>query len=97
MYTLRKIIDGIQHNQSLGDSYQVVDRLTNYEEFCRAFLTFFNEHHVADTDKKSTDFSKKCYAIIICKGGSEFVPLYINQQNYIMTESGKTFSNLTFK
>ena len=97
MYTLRKVIDNIQSNQSLGSQYQVIDIETNYEEFCKAYKLLFRENHVADLEETSSNFSKNCYAIILTKEGSELIPLYKKQYNYIMTESGKTFSNLTYK
>lgn len=96
MYTLRKIVEDVQHNQNLGNNYQVVERETNYDEFCKAFKVAFQTDHVADLDDSSTEFTKNCYAIIFAHGGSETIPLYKNQFNYIMTESGKTFSNLTY-
>ena len=94
MYTLRKVIDNIQSNQELGSNYQVVDRETNYQEFCKAFEALFKEKH---TDYEDNQFSKNCYIILTYNDGSSLVPLYKNQSNYIMTESGKTFSNLTYK
>jgi hypothetical protein len=93
MYTLRKVIDNIQSNQEIGNDYQVVERFLNYDEFCKAF----ERTHVADLDGTSDNYTKNCYAILTVNGGSSFIPLYMNQQNYIMSDSGKTFSNLTFK
>jgi len=97
MYTLRKQIGNKEHNQFLGNEYSVVKRYTDYDEFQKAFKASFKMNHVADNDENSDEFTKNCYAIIICKGGSETIPLYIGQYNFIMSESGKTFSNLTFK
>lgn len=86
MYTLRKLVEDVQHNQFLGSQYQVIDKETNPEQFHKASEIIFGE--------KVDD---NCYAIIIYDYGSEFIPLYKCQSNYIMTESGKTFSNLTYK
>lgn len=86
MYTLRKVVDNVQSNQNLGIQYQVIEKETNKKEFKKAKEFFFGEEE-----------ENSCYAIIVCNGGSELIPLYKNQSNYIMTESGKTFSNLTFK
>ena len=97
MYTLRKVIGNDQWNKSIGDEYSFIDRETNYEEFCKAFEKSFTRKHVADLDSESDEFTKNCYAFIVCKGGSEMIPLYKNQYNYIMSESGNTFSNLTLK
>lgn len=97
MYTLRKIIDGIQHNEEIGKSYQVIDRECNYEKFCEAFKMLFQTNHVADLDSESTEFTKNCYMILVIKEGQEMIPLYKGQSNYIMAENGKTFSNLSIK
>ena len=97
MFTLRKVIDGIQSNQEIGEDYQVIERFTNYEEFCKAFETAFERKHVADLDDTSDNYTKNCYILLTVKGGSQIIPLYLNQQNYIMSDNGKTFSNLTYK
>lgn len=97
MYTLRKIIDGIQSNQSIGEEYQFIDREVNYSEFQKTYKVLFEKEHVADLDESSDNFSANCYGFIICNGGSKIIPLYKKQWNYIMTESGNTFSNLTYK
>lgn len=97
MYTLRKVIDNVQHNQSIGENYQVIERDSNYNEFRKAYHTLFKSEHVADKDTNSDNFTKECYIILIVKSGTEMIPLYKNQKNYIMTESGKTFCNLSYK
>jgi len=97
MYTLRTIQDDIQTNECLGNNYQLIERNSNYDEFQKAFFSFHEKNHVADLDTESDHFSKQTYAFVIFKNGSEIIPLYKNQSNYIMTDSGKTFSNLTFK
>lgn len=97
MYTLRKVIDNIQSNKELGDEYQVVDRETNYIEFCKAFKVIFGIDHVSDLDTTSNNYSETCHSIILFGGGNRIEPLYKNQFNYIMSDNGKTFSNLTYK
>jgi hypothetical protein len=97
MYTLRKVIDNIQSNQALGNEYHFIDRESNYDEFSRTYLIHYDKGHVADLDKTADNFSTNCYAFIVNNGFSNIIPLYKEQQNYIMTENGKTFSNLTYK
>lgn len=97
MYTLRKISDNIQSNIEVGTNYSVINSETNYEEFSKTFEACFNEKHVADLDEKSDEITKNCYAFVVGSGGTIILPLYRKQENYIMTESGKTFSNLTHK
>lgn len=95
MFALRRISgQGIEMNHSLGDGYTVVGRLENYEEFARSFKKVFNKDHVADLDPESDDHTKRVFAFVSGQNGSFVQPLYSNQQNYIMTESGKTFSCL---
>ena len=97
-FYLRTItIDGNQTNRGLGNDYSYVEKETNYDEFCKAYKVNFGVEHVADLDEKSDWFSKNCYGIIIYNGGNELIALYKDRCNYIMTENGKTFSNLTYK
>lgn len=96
MFALRKIIENQQNNYSLGIEYTVVERFVEPEKFSEVFLKSFGYSHVSDLDPMSDNYTKNCYAFILTQ---EFdaIPLYLNQKNYIMTESGKTFSNLTYK
>lgn len=96
MFSLRKIIENSQTNYVLGIQYQVIERESDYEKFREIFSKSFNYEHAADLDEKSDDYTKNCYAFIVTND-FEPIPLYKNQKNYIMTESGKTFSNLTYK
>lgn len=97
MYTLRTIKDNIQTNECLGKDYKVIERHSNYEEFQKVYLRFHDKNHVADLDTESDNFSKENYIFIIHNKGSEIIPLYKDRKNYIMTENGKTFSNLSYK
>ena len=96
MFTLRRISgDGIEMNQIIGDGYTYIDREINYEEFRVNFETTFGKKHVADMDETSDDDTKKCYAFVC--NSSYVQPLYKNQSNYIMTENGKTFANVSYR
>jgi hypothetical protein len=97
MFTLRIIIDEIQTNESLGDNYTLVHREYNYEEFCRLYKTVFGTDHVADTDPQSDNYTKSCYAFLSMEGLGKIRPLYKKQLYFVMTDSGKTFDNLTYK
>lgn len=96
MFALRKIIGNTQTNYALGIQYQVVERVVDYEDFKVAFKHSFGYEHVSDLDDKSDNYTKNCYAFLVTPDFDP-IPLYMNQKNYIMTDSGKTFSNLTFK
>jgi len=97
-FILRKVLnDNTQTNIVLGDQYQLIERDTNYDEFSKAFEVDFGKFHVADLDPESDNFTKNCYAFLVINEGSKFIPLYKGQFNYIMTDSGKTFANLSYR
>lgn len=98
MYTLRTITkDGVQRNDCLGDNYSIVHRDYNYDKFALAFKAEFGRDHVADTDPESDSYTKDCYAILLALDGSKVYPLYKKTFYFIMSDSGKTFDNLSYK
>lgn len=97
-FILRKVLNNSTYtNVILGNQYQVIDRETNYNEFSKAFEKNFEKFHIADLDPTSDNFTQNCYAFLVIENGNKLIPLYKKQWNYIMTESGKTFENLTYK
>lgn len=99
MYTLRRMLveNQVQSNVLIGESYNYVDREIAYEEFKKVFEKFFYEPYTGDSDPTSDDDNKNVYGFIIYDDGSKIQPLYKNQRAYVMTESGQTFSNLTYR
>jgi len=95
MYTLRTFTDTSEVNINLGDYYEITRRFEAPKEFALLFEDHFEKKHVADLDPEASEESKLCYAIISTQ--RDTVPLYIGQKNYVVTDSGKTFSNLTYK
>lgn len=82
MFALRKITnDGLEMNFSLGDSYTLVTKDRSPKEF-------------EDKMKDHPNYDE-AYAFIYWKDG--VLPLYRGQQNYIVSENGATYSNLTYK
>lgn len=82
MFALRKITnDGLEMNFNLGDSYTLVTKDRSPEEF-------------EDKMKDHPNYDE-AYAFIYWKDG--VLPLYRGQQNYIVSENGATYSNLTYK
>lgn len=82
MFALRKITkDGLEMNFSLGDSYTLVTKDRSLKEF--------------EDKMKDHPFYDKAYAFICWKDG--VLPLYKEQQNYIVSGNGTTYSNLTYK
>lgn len=96
MFTLRRYSgSGVQMNQMIGDGYTLIDRESNYDDFCKTFEAIFQRKHVADLDETSDKDTKDCYAFVC--NGSFVQPLYKNQKNFIMTSGGKTFDNVSYK
>lgn len=85
MYTLRKITkDGLEMNFNLGNSYTLVTKERNSEAF--------------EKDMKAipyVDIEERGIYGIVWSQDSQMNLLYDYQQSYIMTESGKTFSNVS--
>ena len=79
---LRKITgSGVELNIPMGDEgYTFIHKEINEKEF--------NEM------KKETD-PDWIYAFIVCGGGATILPLSNKQKSYVMTETGKTFANVS--
>lgn len=96
MYTLRKVTESnTQINLAIGDSYTYVNREQNYEDFKKDFYNYFQKNHIADLDETADKHTKEVFAFISFQG--QIYPLYKNDSYYIMTENGKTFSNLSYR
>lgn len=95
MFILRRISShGVEMNFIIGNSYTIVTRFENYEDFKKSFKLVFGKDHVADLDKTSDSDDKNCFAFVSTENGDKIYPLWMNQSNYIMTENGKTFSRI---
>lgn len=94
MYTLRRITqEGVEHNSFLGKTYTVVDSRKSLETFKETGERFW-EHY--PKGEPISDEDQETHAFVTSNEG-EMIPLYKNQQNFIMTSEGKTFANLSFK
>jgi hypothetical protein len=96
MYTLRTFTETSEVNNLLGDQYEIVKREEQYERFCELFEIYFDKPHLADLSPSADEVTQRCYAFVFNEK-KEPMPVYKNQRNYIMTDSGKTFSNITYK
>lgn len=74
----------VESNTILGKSYNLVRKTENPIEFERILNDLFSRLN-----------EDVIYAFIIYDQGAEFRPLYKDQHNYVMTDSGKTFSNVS--
>ena len=96
MYTLRTITETSEVNNWLGMHYEIIRREEHYDRFCEIFESRFGKTHKADDDSLSDEETVRCYAFVITEN-EEQLPIFKNQRNYIVTQNGKTFSNLTYK
>ena len=85
MYTLRKIFkDGSESNKIIGDSYLLIS--DDNVDFDKSMEVYFK----GDAPKEH-----EIYLFLSHEDGKRLLPLYKTQQNFIVSDSGKTFSNLT--
>ena len=87
MFILRKINGlGIQSNKVIGTDY-VLLRKGDGKEFEKTM----------ELEPYFTSLKESIYAFVIFNDGHDVLPLYIDQQNYMMSSDGNTFANLTLK
>ncbi len=98
-FILRRISTrGVEMNFALGGKYTVVHKAEAPEEFHRDLRRHHGVYDGNPVDSVSAlPVDESIYAFVGSEGGLDIYPLYINQSNYIMTDGGKTFHNLTVK
>ncbi len=74
----------VESNLILGKHYNIIKKEENPIEFERTLTEQFKRLN-----------EDVIYAFIIYDHGSEIRPLYKDQTAYIMTDSGKTFANVS--
>lgn len=86
MFILRRITSqGLELNTCLGLEYVLVLKEVNESEF-RDRVKLWDEEDLKDL-----------YGVVCFNGGASIMPLYRKSSYYIMTEFGKTFSNISEK
>lgn len=93
MFTLRTVrkSDNAEDNFSLGDSYRFIHREWSPELFAKEME---KRCDIKLEDKEDYNL----YAIVICGfGGERMFPILKNEWNYIMSENGKTYANISYK
>jgi len=86
MFILRRITsENLQRNTILGESYLIIDKESNNEEYQKSLKSM-----------KWTD-DNDYYGFISYAQGSELLPLYKKSTYFIMVGNGQTFANITFK
>lgn len=96
MYSLRAFTENSEVNNWLGDQYEIIRREESYGAFAEQYRKYFDKSHVADNDSAADEISRRVYAFILNEH-EQAMPVYKGQKNYIVTESGKTYSNITYK
>lgn len=88
MFILRKLVPrhGIENaysetNTIIGESYQVASPLEIEE--------------LIQSDDYYKSVQESIYGFITYENGSKTLPLYRKQKNYMMTDTGNTFANLS--
>lgn len=93
MYTLRSLTsEGHESNIALGNNYTFISRKYAKEAFERVYKNAYESSGKAFEENPNED----CYGMIQSENVN-FIFLWKQESNYIMTETGKTFSNLTYK
>lgn len=88
MYTLRKITEARrQYNFALGENYQVLDKYDSPEQFKEQMQSYQGIKYEPEWVIYAFVLDQKC----------NVHPLFEKERNYIMTENGNTFSNLSIK
>ena len=88
MFTFRRVLqDGLEANRSIGSDYTLVLKEKSQKEFDKTFKLFYGD--------PEENLEQPIYGFIITEGGKDIIPLYVNSKNYMMTDSGKTYANIT--
>ena len=86
MFVLRKIFgNGVENNYSIGEHYQLILKETNSLEFDSLSKQVFDGQ------------DDECYGFVVGEDIKSPITLWVCQKNYIMTDGGKTFDNLTYR
>lgn len=88
--------DGKETNKEIGEQYIVIRKDCNEKEFDAVFKNYCEMSYNSEIPKDSEDYLTT-FAFIIFNEGTEFIALNHTDNVYIMTDGGKTFSNLTLK
>ena len=86
MFVLRKIFgNGVENNYALGEHYQLILKETNSLEFDSLSKQVFDSQ------------DDECYGFVVGEDIKSPIALWVCQKNYIMSDNGNTFANLTYR
>lgn len=83
-FILRKVTEHQVYNESIGSAYSVIDKECNPEDFEHYTKSHFGQDCKEENVKDIVKFIISSYAI----------PIYKDDNCYMMTESGKTFERI---
>ena len=85
MFILRRITsENVERNTVLGESYLLINAERNQKDFNESLK-------IMKCNKEDV------YGFISHDEGSKLIPLYKKSTYFVMTESGKTFANVSLK
>jgi hypothetical protein len=96
-FALRIIAEqNIETNIALGEQFNVLlKQFVSEEKWLDTYRAIFGQSMCTDSDIHEVPVN--IHAFVISEGGKGIFLLKDNEYNYIVTDSGKTFKNLTFK
>lgn len=93
MFTLRKVFpDDTELNIYLGDMYMVVRASLSPEQYGRLYRDLYEKDWVTTPDGDTSENDPYAF---VC--GEENHGLFKSHYNYIVSDNGRTFENLSFK
>lgn len=91
MFILREINKRSEYNTVLGETYHFIRKETHAEEFEKSI-----NMHIKKAGGAPDERFTAIYAFVVTEKG-EYLPLWNNSIDYyIMTASGKTFTNVSY-
>lgn len=95
MFILRKIKKDVEINQCIGSSYAIISKKNNYEQFIIDYNKFISNNDFIDIDDVFCFIHSNNFIFSGIKDDI-LIPLFKDSKYYIMNESGKTFSNISY-
>jgi hypothetical protein len=87
MFVLRRITsNGSEINTPLKESYNLITEERNPEEYKTTLKVWIDLESDPDI-----------YGFIVHNNGTDIIPLYKKSTYFVMTGSGQTFANITYK
>lgn len=98
MYTLRKISENsLEFNKCLGKEYSLILFEKSPDQFWTTYDHLFIKSEMDQRPLLKEGQTPECYGFIISEHGQEILPLFKSEKNYIVTNNGCTFSNISLQ